>query len=841
MRKYWFFLLLIVFLLASCVRVPPFPEAPVGQANEYITEGVVMSPSSITSDYLGSISFSVQLDSDVWAVYRSIYINVQDSGASVSNDFPQQTNDWTVIASGFDNVAGTISQEQLRIAANDLTLGTYRVIVMAYKLVGNYWDANTVYYFQALLEVTGLASECEDGYSVCDDEDVVYRIYCDSGSLASEQCGWFCYDGICIDAPGGAPTCDDDDDCQSGYECSDGICVPEEVETVLITDEQNPSNMVFTSGDTACQSVDKDCTLLEVSCHNLAGGDPTWQVSSVNHCSDTSFSTLCVYRAVCVGGSVPEYCDDGLDNDGDGDIDYSDSECTCPADSNQYIDSCYECTVSMTTANADESIDFTLTRVGGTDLPQPDNPPNAAFYKNSDPPSTASTHFTSGPWTTSASYSAIGTYTADFKDNGAYDVLATCPTITVGSTEDCTTEGDEDGDGAADCADPDCAGQPGPSESQCCQVIGDCSDYWIIGYECYFGIEPYTCDVDVNKCRYYSDLDENKVCGLSECTENGWDNSACSDEVCDDGSDNNGDGAADCADSECYGELGPNGVPCCQDVQTDCPNPFVNGDTCSSHVEGCDAHECLYVDDDSSKECDASVCEVDGWNNQPCCQPIDCSNRCGGDDDCGGTCDNYCLEQPYLGLGVTQCSPYDDVTCVQCTSDGHCSYGICDTRPGMNQYSCVDLECINDDQCVDGVCDTDTNTCVGCLSINDCSNLQICTDNVCEDVECTSNAHCSDPNPVCDPTTNICVECVLNNQCPPSTPVCTGGNTCVECESDADCSSSNPYCSAFECVACTSNVQCEGHDGDDICGCYNGDPPPYCCLPDVHCIECSPM
>jgi hypothetical protein len=44
----------------------------------------------------------------------------------------------------------------------------------------------------------------------------------------------------------------------------------------------------------------------------------------------------------------------------------------------------------------------------------------------------------------------------------------------AGEYEECSVPGDEDCDGLADCADPDCAGKTGPTGDICCQSASDC-------------------------------------------------------------------------------------------------------------------------------------------------------------------------------------------------------------------------------------------------------------------------------------------------------------------------------------------------------------------------------
>ena len=65
-----------------------------------------------------------------------------------------------------------------------------------------------------------------------------------------------------------------------------------------VTDGKNPSVFKQT-GDKACSSLSLECEGLEMSCHNVHGGKPSWNSLSTS-CSSTSVLSLCVHRAVCI-------------------------------------------------------------------------------------------------------------------------------------------------------------------------------------------------------------------------------------------------------------------------------------------------------------------------------------------------------------------------------------------------------------------------------------------------------------------------------------------------------------------------------------------------------------
>jgi hypothetical protein len=103
-------------------------------------------------------------------------------------------------------------------------------------------------------------------------------------------------------------------------------------------------------------------------------------------------------------------------------------------------------------------------------------------------------------------------------DFGAFTLDIECGTPPT--VEQCTNGVDDDGDGDADCADPDCT-------------------------------NTFSC-IPAENCFDNIDNDQD---GLYDCTD--LDCAAalnCQDEVCNDGTDNDGDGDTDCVDSDCVGD-----------------------------------------------------------------------------------------------------------------------------------------------------------------------------------------------------------------------------------------------------------------------------------------------
>jgi uncharacterized protein (TIGR03382 family) len=128
-----------------------------------------------------------------------------------------------------------------------------------------------------------------------------------------------------------------------------------------------------------------------------------------------------------------------------------------------------------------------------------------------------STNPNTDPETLSFTVPASGGYLVveSFGNAGSYQLQVACAGMEV-----CGNGLDDDGDGAVDCADPDCDGMP-------------------------------ACQPAVEICGNGLDDDQN---GLTDCADATCQSlPACVGhiEICDDGVDNDGDGAADCADPDC--------------------------------------------------------------------------------------------------------------------------------------------------------------------------------------------------------------------------------------------------------------------------------------------------
>ena len=131
--------------------------------------------------------------------------------------------------------------------------------------------------------------------------------------------------------------------------------------------------------------------------------------------------------------------------------------------------------------------------------------------------------------------------------------------------ENCAVAGDEDGDMAADCADPDCDGMMGPNGEICEAIEATCDD-------------GFDNDGDGATDGADTDCDGSESCPSCE----GGDQ-------CSDGEDNDGDGNSDCTDGGCDGQTGPNGETCEAGVELTCND---NQDNDGDGTADCDDPDC---------------------------------------------------------------------------------------------------------------------------------------------------------------------------------------------------------------------------------------------------------
>lgn len=113
--------------------------------------------------------------------------------------------------------------------------------------------------------------------------------------------------------------------------------------------------------------------------------------------------------------------------------------------------------------------------------------------------------------------------------------------------------------------------------------------------------------------------------------------------------------------------------------------------------------------------------------------------------------------------------------------------------------------CSATQECCNGVCTTPACTVGSCPTGQTCEHPGIICDANCKpDIECSSDAECTDYRlPVCDVNTNTCVQCLSDQSCYDhgfSGTICSKDNRCVECLGDYDCPPGERCGSGYHCV-----------------------------------------
>lgn len=219
--------------------------------------------------------------------------------------------------------------------------------------------------------------------------------------------------------------------------------------------------------------------------------------------------------------------------------------------------------------------------------------------------------------------------------------------------ENCTNGADDDCDGKADCADPDCSGLLACQDEVCDGADNNGNGQADEGFECIAG-SIGTC---TNSCGFAGGRDCSDSCIWGACIAF---------ENCYSGGDEDCDGKADCADSDCSAlpicqpENCTNGVDDNGNNLVDCADPQCSGLPICNPVEICDNN----VDDDGDNKTDCNDPDCATAAN---CQPENCTN--GADDD---------------GDGKADCDDPDCTANVACHDFGTCS---AQGAPGVG-YEC---------------------------------------------------------------------------------------------------------------------------------------------------------
>lgn len=421
----------------------------------------------------------------------------------------------------------------------------------------------------------------------------------------------------------------------------------------------------------------------------------------------------------------------------------------------------------------------------------------------------------------------------------------------------CSDNADNDCDGNADCGDSDCAGRACSGTGGVC-TNGACA--------CVSGSESACGNGADDNCNGQTDCADSacnsaacgafgRVCAAGVCS------CPATTEVCTDGIDNDCDGLIDCQDTtpcanatSCdargrtcnggaclcpFGQGLPDGggteLSCADGVDNDCDG---NADCADSNCanQTCNAN---------GRRCVGTVCTCTGGGTELCATPGD--EDCNGLSDCadpscttgvscgpnGRTCSaaKQCI-CPFGQTRETSCGDGQDNDCdgTSDCADGDCSGMQCSSTGGQNFCcggSCASTN-VNGDcgycslKCGAGfTCSTVPQTSpawstCNCNSSSDCAVNHVCHNfgnGVRRCVECdTTGPGTTCPTnhpsrPVCNLQTFVCY-------CPPGTLSCTP--TCTTNEADAGasggnpCTGATPYCNVLDgkCVGCLSNAQC---------------------------------
>jgi hypothetical protein len=190
---------------------------------------------------------------------------------------------------------------------------------------------------------------------------------------------------------------------------------------------------------------------------------------------------------------------------------------------------------------------------------------------------------------------------------------------------------------------------------------------------------------------------------------------------CTDSIDNDDDGSLDCQDSDCSGQIGPNGLVCCPTgLNSECPN-----EVCTTEV--CSAFECSNTLKAAGAfdECTTTCTECDGVT------PDSCADVSNADEGalCTGEC-SHCVSGSCDQWGANEFGECT-VTCTACDGVG----ASCQPSTFTEGVNCPDVG----NACVAGSCCPDADNdgvCDICVVDTDCNDNIECTTDSCGAGDC---------------------------------------------------------------------------------------------------------
>ena len=261
----------------------------------------------------------------------------------------------------------------------------------------------------------------------------------------------------------------------------------------------------------------------------------------------------------------------------------------------------------------------------------------------------------------------------DDDGDGVADCLdpdcAGIPPCLVKEPEDCSNGVDDDQDGVADCEDSDCAAA--------CGLIEDCSDPVDNDGDGVGGCADPDC-LNAEECvEVCGDGIDNNGDGVIDCQDPLCGATPSCSELCDDGQDNDGDGQVDCDDPECIGSL-----PC---IETDC------GDGQDNDGDG--LIDCVDPDCLGTLACTANTC----FPVYTCLLEQGCGCTVGVDcpdelSEQGSLCQAQCVESATCFDGCIASLPPDVQVAAQ--SWFACIDTQCADSPTSEFTTCVNTQCI---------------------------------------------------------------------------------------------------------------------------------------------------